>query len=389
MRSDRVFIPISELISGQKMNIGGLKSNLRFMSMINQMRIIITMIVFLSAATLLKAQPDDSSRISLQPDSIQHERLVKAISYTYIDSFAAAINNLDSIITRAPDYWPAYVFKIGIVYTEMNDNENYDQVDYFKDLIDSTLNGLDDFLKRCPDDKWALFCKGSTAGYLALYEGHHGSWVKAVFKGMEAGKLFTKAVEADSTFYDAYLGLGNLNYWKSAKMGFFRSLPFIPDNRDEGIAQITLAMDSSQYSSLPAASGLAWIYYNRKEYDKTIELMNSLEKQGIHGRQILWPKGLAYFKTSNADGTVGTFSRIKESLERKGNQNYYNIGLCDYYIGLAYYWRGDYTAALKHLNVLLNREVDSDIAKRLKDKYNSAENYKKKIKKAVAKKTAG
>jgi tetratricopeptide (TPR) repeat protein len=351
------------------------------------MRIIIAIIAFLSVATSLEAQSNDSSRTILQPDSIQHDRLVKAINYIYIDSFQAGYNCLDSIITRDPGYWPAYVFKIGIIYTEMKDNESYDQVDYFKDLIDSTLNGLDNFLKRYPDDKWALFFKGSTAGYLALYEGHHGSWVKAVFKGLEAGKLFSKAVEADSTFYDAYLGLGNLNYWKSAKMGFFRSLPFIPDNRDEGIAQITLAMDSSQYSSLPAASGLAWIHYNRKEYDKTIELMANLEKQGIHGRQILWPKGLAYFKTSNAGGTIETFTRIKESLERKGNQNYYNIGLCDYYIGLAYYWRGDYTAALKHLNDLLNREVDSEIAKRLKDKYKSAENYKKKIKKAVAKKT--
>jgi tetratricopeptide (TPR) repeat protein len=388
MRSAGLFTPVKLIENDQKMNIQRLKNYHGFAGTPMLTRIILAIILIIGMNTQSSAQSDTSSALSLEPDSLLGKVLNKAIYATYSDSFTTAFACLDSVINTDHECWPAYVFKIGILYTEMNDDENLDRVEYLKALIDTTLIGLDNFLDHSPDDKWALFFKGTTIGYLALYEGHHGSWVKAVFKGLEAGKLFNKAVDEDSTFYDAYLGLGNLNYWRSAKMGFITSLPFIPDRREEGITQITLAMDSSLYGSLPAATGLAWIYYNRKEYSRTAELMNDLEKRGIHGRQILWPKGLAFFKSGSAGGTIETFARIKDGLERKGNQNYYNIGLCNYYLGLSHYWRREYTSALGYFNELLNQQVDSDVAKRLKDKYKAAENYKKKIKKAVAEKSA-
>jgi tetratricopeptide (TPR) repeat protein len=323
-------------------------------------------------------------KTTLEPDSAQDRLLLKSITYVYMDSFYASYGCLDSLIEYDPQYWPSYVFKAGVVYTEMNDNEKFDRVEYFQDLIDSALAGLDDFLERNPTDKWALFFKGTALGYRALYEGHHGSWVKAVLKGLAAGKLFSKAVEVDSTFYEAYLGLGSLNYWRSSKMGFITVLPFIPDKRDEGIEQIKIAMEKSRYSALPAASGLAWVYFNQKKYNLVIALMDSLINEGIYGRQVLWPEGLAQFKRAHAAGTLRTFTLIKNGLERKGHQNYYNIGLCNYYLGLANFWRGDYTRALGHLNKLLDQKVDKDVAKRLKKHYKEAEKYKKKIKKAVA-----
>jgi len=340
---------------------------------------LLLLLVNMITATICKADQNSQTTDTMEPDSLEDKMLQHAMKYAYLDSFPAAYACLDSIIAARNAFWPAYVIKAGIVYTEMTDDEQFDREEYFKALIDTALDGLNGFLKDSPEDNWALFFKGTAKGYLALWEGHHGSWVKAVFKGLDAGKMFSRTVKQDSLFYDGYLGLGTLNYWRSAKMGFIRSLPFIADKRELGIGQMTLAMDSSRFSSEAAGLGLAWIYIDRKEYNKAIKITNNLIKQGITGRQTLWPRGIAEFLHGSARGTIDNFSQIIDGLKRKGNQNYYNISLCEYYIGMAYYWLGDYANALNYFDTMLDREVDKKVKKRLKNKYKAAEKHKNKI----------
>jgi len=348
-------------------------------------------IIFVAACNLCLADSivsipinENNRQITLQPDSVQNISLARSIDLLYQDSFVAARACVDSMIIKDQSFWPAYVFKLGIIYMEMTDNEHYDRVEYFQDLSDSAITGLDGFLENYPDDKWALFFKGVTIGYTALYKGQRGGWAKAILKGLEAGKYFSRTIEADTAFYDAYLGLGSMNYTRSAKMGFITTLPFIPDKRKEGLSQIQLAADSSRYLRVPAALELAWAYIHKKEYEHAIVITDALLNRGIKGRQVLWAKGMAQFKYEDAAGTIETFTLIMNGLERQGNQNYYNIGMCNYYIGQACYWQNDYTKALAHFNALLNQPVDRETAKRLKDTYEDAERYKKKIRKAVA-----
>ena len=331
-----------------------------------------------------RAQDTISSRNSLRPDSLEDAFLLKAIHYTFLDSFRTALGSIDSLIIIHPDFIGAKAFKIGILYTRMNDDENYGEVDYFKALIDSTQTDLEEFLERHPDDVWALFFTGTAIGYEALYEGFHGSWLKALTKGLKAGKYYSRANVIDPTFYEDYVGLGSLNYWRSSRMGFLRSLPFIPDKREEGIAQMKLAIDSSRYSSMPAATGLAWIYINRREYSAALKILNKLVQDGYGGRQILWPMGIAQFRQGRSSRTIEIFTDIRASLERQGNQNGYNLGLCDYFIGVANFWRGDFFESLKNFNSLLDRPVRKDVADRLKENYDRAEKYKDRIKKIIA-----
>lgn len=347
----------------------------------SNIRLILFMLlsVCLLSVTIGKANQGSQIVDTMKPDSLEDLMLQRAMKYVYLDSFPSAYACLDSLIAGRNSFWPAYVIKAGIVYTEMTDDEQFANEEYFKALIDTALNGLDDFLSDSPEDTWAWFFKGTAMGYLALWEGHNGSWVKAVFKGLDAGKIYSKTVKQDSLFYDGYLGLGTLNYWRSAKMGFIRSLPFISDKRDLGIEQMTLAMDSSRYSSQAAALGLAWIYIDRKEYNEAIKITNKVLKQGLAGRQTLWPRGIAEFLRGNAPGTIDNFTQIQSGLERKGNQNFYNISLCEYYIGTAHYWLGDYTSALNYFDTMLARQVEKSVRKRLKNKYDAAEEYKEKI----------
>jgi len=315
----------------------------------------------------------------VDPDGLEGAMLYKALSFVYSDSFEAAISCVDSLLDKNNRFWPAYVIKTGIIYTLMTDDERYHSEGHFKALIDTSLTGLDNHLKDNPDDKWAMFFKGTALGYLAVWEGHRGSWFKAVIKGVKAGKLFSKAVKHDSLFYDAYLGLGTLHYWRAAKLGIIRKLPFVADTREQGIEELKLAIENSRLSSTAAALGLAWIYIHRKEYRKTIEITDRLIDEGLVGRQVLWPKAIAEFNRGNARGTIENFTLIRDGLIRKGNQNYQNLVICGYCLGKAHYWKGDYRKATEYFDEILSYELSPEVAQKVSKKLGDAKKYKKKI----------
>jgi tetratricopeptide (TPR) repeat protein len=316
---------------------------------------------------------------SLEPDSLQKAFINQALAYVYIDSFPAAIACMDSLIILDSRYYPAQVIKAGIIYTEMTDDERLDNEDYFKDLIDSAVSGIDEHLDKYPDDKWALFFKGTALGYFAVWEGQYGSWFKAVVKGLKAGKYFSKAVKIDSLFYEAYLGLGNLHYWRSAKLGIIRKLPFISDRREQGISELQLVVDSADFSATAASIGLAWIYIDRKDYKSTVRVTQRLINEGINGRQTLWPRAIAEFNRGNAGGSISNYTLIRDGLLRKGNQNYYNLTICGYCLGVAHYWKKDYQTARQYFEEILSYKMSPDLTKRASKKLKRAENYLKKI----------
>ena len=184
-------------------------------------------------------------------------------------------------------------------------------------------------------------------------------------------------------FYEAYIGLGTLHYWRSAKMGIIRKLPFIADRREQGIEELKLAVEKSLFSSSAAAAGLAWVYLDSKDYRKAIEITDWMISQGYSGRQVLWPRAIAYFKMANANGTIKNFTLIRDGLLRKGDQNYQNLVICGYCLGRAYYWKGDLKTSLEYFDEILGYELSSDVAKKVDKKLKDARKYKSKIEKKI------
>jgi len=347
--------------------------------------IYITILFILLSLLPCRADEYSQSTLTMETDGFEGAMLNKALTLVYSDSFEAAISCVDSLIEKNNRFWPAYVIKAGIIYTRMTDDERYDSEECFKALIDTSIAGLDDCLEENPDDKWAMFFKGTALGYLAVWEGHHGSWFSAVVKGVKAGKLFSKAVKRDSLFYEAYLGLGTLHYWRAAKIGIIRKLPFVADTREQGIEELKLAVENSHLSSTAAALGLAWVYIDRKDYQKTIEVTDRLIDEGLTGRQVLWPKAIAEFNKGNARGTIENFTLIRDGLIRKGNQNYQNLVICNYCLGKAHYWKGDYRKAMEYFDEILSYELSPKVAKKVSKKLKDTKKYKKKITERIRK----
>jgi tetratricopeptide (TPR) repeat protein len=314
-----------------------------------------------------------------KPDAYQDLQIQNSLSYVYADSFSQAYQCLDSIIEKTPQFWPAVVIKAGIIYMEMTDDESYGRQQYFLSLIDSSTKALENHLDTLPNDPWALFFAGTAYSYQAVWEGQHGSMFKTLSLGLKVGKYFGQASKVDTSFHDAYLGLGFFHYLRSAKLGILRSLPFVADQREQGIIELKKARSFGKYSKVTAALSLGWIYFDRKEYEKADSLVDSLIASGMTGRQIQWLKASICHSISDADGMIAAFSSIQDGLIKKGHQNNYNLVTCGYYLGLAYYINGEKQAALANFDKALAYNLSPFVEKRLSDKLKSARNYREKL----------
>ncbi len=116
----------------------------------------------------------------------------------------------------------------------------------------------------------ALFFRGSAYGYLAFYEGGTGSYLSALSNGLSSIDDLEEAVHIDSTLYDAYLGIGAYQYWRSTKFKHLFWVPFVDDLRLQGIANIRKAIHKSRYSRYLAMHQMIYVLTNYGEMDEAM-----------------------------------------------------------------------------------------------------------------------
>jgi tetratricopeptide (TPR) repeat protein len=152
--------------------------------------------------------------------------------------------------------------------------------DSFEEEIDENLERAidlcDDRTEDAPDNPDWYFIAGASYGYRGLDRALHGGWWGAFRDGMRCKSNLNKAIELDSTYYDAYLGLGSYYYYRTIKSKDFLWLPFISDNREKGMAQIKKAIDFGHLSPNIARQSFLRIYLIEKRYNDLISLSDSL-----------------------------------------------------------------------------------------------------------------
>jgi hypothetical protein len=214
--------------------------------------------------------------VSQQYTPVRDSSVLEAAHAIWFNRFDAALAAADSLIEKEPGNPLGYFLKGTILQTISEEYRN----DMYNEEIDSLLSLAIDMAEDLHDDdklnpEW-LFISGAAFGYRALHRSFHGSWFQAFRDGLRCSSRLKDALELDSTFYDAYLGLGAYDYYKTVMADDFLWLPFVSDRRDEGIAQIRLAADSGYLASFNAHESLLRIYLEEKRYDDLVLLADTL-----------------------------------------------------------------------------------------------------------------
>jgi tetratricopeptide (TPR) repeat protein len=317
--------------------------------------------------------------VTLEPSPRQLDVLTETIDQIFADSFAQAYQTCDRLNDPIPGQPIFHLLFASILHAEMLDAEEYDRGEIFLIHIDSTVKSLKKWIDKNPDDPWGYFFLGSAYGYRATWHGQKGSWLKSLLDGLKARGKFSKALELDSTLYDAYTGIGNYHYWSSARLGKY--LPFLPDNREKGLQELRLAADSSRFSVKPAATTLAWALIHENRLQEAAAIGRKLYAGTSGGRASLWILGSVFWKMGNLHKADEYYSLLLRSLMQAGKQNYYNLIFCRYRKGVSLFGMGRYDEARYEFETLLSYEVSREIAKRHKETFKKSHEYLEKLKK--------
>lgn len=292
---------------------------------------IFTLVVCYVGIVPTSAQTDSSC---FSADNI--ERIRMAQDFLFNDDYLRA-DSVYSVCEKIDSNNPAWsLFRAGVLMARMTYEEQMIDTGAFFRRLNHSMSYCDTVLADSSNQSpgrlaWTRLLKGHNWAYRSLYEARFGSKLSAARYGIRAYKQYRAGLELDSTCYDLYFGLGSFHYWKTVKAGIMRYVLFMSNDKEEGIEELYLAMDSSLVHQELARSALIWVYLNEKQYDSTIAIAQEFVERYPDGCTYLWPIAQAQYDQKQYEEARDTYERIRERLQERP-AGYYNLIECDFYI---------------------------------------------------------
>lgn len=192
------------------------------------------------------------------------------------NNFESALGAVENMISNEPEN-PLGYFLAGAIYQIISEKFRNDTFEkQIEDNLDRAIELCDDRIDDSPDNPDWRFIIGASYGYRGLHRALHGGWWGAFRDGMKCKSNLLETLKLDSTYYDAYLGLGSYYYYRTIKAKDFLWLPFISDNREKGMSQIRIAIKSGNLAPNIARQAFLRIFYLEKRFDELLVLADSL-----------------------------------------------------------------------------------------------------------------
>jgi tetratricopeptide (TPR) repeat protein len=222
---------------------------------------------------------------------------------------------------------------------------------------------------------WGGYFFGTADGYDAYERVQSGDWFGGVRKSMASASKFEEIIEKDSSFYDAYVGIGTYYYWRSRKTEFIRWLPFVKDDRKLGIRMLIIGAEQSEYNRFAAISALIAIYLDSENYRQAEEWSKRSLKFYPENRIFLWGLATALDRQNRFTEAVPAYSSLLNNIVYSHAPHPYNEIVCRLNLAKSKIALNDTTNVFYHLKTLLSYEACSfpaNLQSRAKAKFEEA-----------------
>ncbi len=295
-------------------------------------------LVFLTAVTLLgigsvtHTQPGNSNIIN---------KVSAGLNQTHTGNYSDALVIFDEIIKEEPSNPAGYYFK-AIVYQTIMRNYRISRFEnQFDDLIEKAIQTGKDAVKQKNSNETNLLYLGGAYGYRALLKKRRGNWLGAFNDGRKGLSYVKKAVKKDPELYDAYLGLGIYDYWRSAKSRLFRIPLIFRDRRQRGINRILITIKNGEKMPTDGKYALTGIYYNEKDYLSALSVNQELFEQFPANPSCLYMRSRIFEQMENWKEALCAAQLLLKHLQES---EYKSIGYeieCRYRLAYSYYQIGE------------------------------------------------
>lgn len=318
---------------------------------------------FLAGAIVFAGSPSDREI---------EKQIENGIERTILNDFPGAESIFKNLIHQYPAQ-PFGYFYLGATYqAEMLDRENYDKLDDFTAAMERAIELSKEVQEQNGEDAWACFFEGSAYLYRSFMDNKlkkvWGAYRNAV-KG--AGRL-EKVIELDSTFYDAYLGVGSYKYWKSSKTKMLAWLPILKDERDRGINMVQTAVQKGNFVKLIGRDQLAWILLDSGKNQEALQLAIANHRLYPESRFFMWTLVEIYYRDEQWEEAFNLYQKLLYLLRELPHNNHYNEVTCLLRMAEVYYMQGDFISSDSLASEILSLKLSEEVRERVKPKLKRA-----------------
>jgi len=277
--------------------------------------------------------------------------VVQGIDFILKQEYTRADSLFCDVINRYPNHPAGFLYRAAVMQAYTIDFDVPIEREKFDSLLECGRNAASRL-----SSSWHEYFLGTADGYEAYERIESGDWFGGVRKGMASVSEYEEIVEKDSSFYDAYVGIGTYYYWSSRKTAFIRWLPFVKDNRDLGIRMLRVGAERSEYNRFTAMSALVSIYLDAENYQQAEKWSRLGLNSYPENRVFLWGLATALDRKKNYSNAVPAYANLLKNILHAQAPHPYNEIVCRLNLVKSMLAAGDTTTYKDHLDKILSYE---------------------------------
>jgi len=205
------------------------------------------------------------------------------LSNIYNFNWQSAQNTFGLIVKKYPKDPRGYLYEslINLWYYLGGKEKKY--YDKFVSLSDTSINRAEDILDSNPERRDVVFSVGLAYTYRAIVFTEAENYLDAAWATKKSESYLSSLLEKDSTYYDAYLGLGIYNFAVGQVPSAFKwalRLAGIHGDESQGIKYLWVAAEKGKLTSVEAQFYLSQIYSEvLADYNFSEELLAKLTRK--------------------------------------------------------------------------------------------------------------
>jgi len=250
----------------------------------------------------------------------------EGIDFTLRQEYDRADSVFKEVVAKYPKDPIGYLYSAAVMQAKSIDYLDPLNFDAFDSLLARAETCAQAIVDNAPHSSVGYYYRGTAIGYDAYAQVDAGKWLAGIMKGLSAASDFKEAVELDSSFYDAYVGLGTYYYWKSRKAEFLNWA--LGDRRAEGIRLLEIAAEKGDQNRFTALSALTTIYLDSRDYELAIRCAKRALSQYPENRIFLWGLAAAQEQSGKFEDATETYRHLLTNILDARIVNPYNEILC-------------------------------------------------------------
>lgn len=266
-----------------------------------------------------------------------------------------------TIIENHPDSPQGYHYLSSVYFWYFLSSKSEIDLKTFRKYSDETLDKADKLLSDDNENAQLLYLIGSNYNYRTIAFTTAGDYLSAVWAAKKSESYLSDCIETDSTFYDAYLGLGLYNFAVANIPSGFKwalNLAGISGEERKGLQFIKITAEHGRFAKTEAQYYLSQIASEALlDYELAESYLKNLTKKYPENLLFSYSKAVVNIKQRNLDEAEKILLKLIDNEEDKFLQL---ISFSNFLLGDIYFRKNEFETAQKYYLEFLSSAVDND-----------------------------